>query len=62
MHFWSRMVLPAPSLVPLTLSILGVVGIGVGGWLGAEMVHDKGMAVEKLAKKVEERPRLRRAS
>jgi hypothetical protein len=41
-----------------------VLGIGVGGWLGGEMVYVKGMAVEaveKLAKKVEEPPRRRAA-
>ena len=54
----------AESYVPLTLSILGVLAIGLGGWLGGEMVYVKGMAVEaveKLAKKVEEPPRRRAA-
>ena len=44
------------------LSVVGVVAIGVGGWLGGEMVYVKGMAVEavdELAKKVE-RPKPRR--
>jgi hypothetical protein len=38
------------------LSVVGVIAIGFGGWLGGEMVYVKGMAVEaveKLAKKVE---------
>jgi uncharacterized membrane protein len=64
-NLWSRFFLGPGSLVPLILSIAGVIGIGVGGWLGGEMVYVKGMAVEaveKLAKKVEEKPRLRRAS
>ena len=64
-NLWSRLALPPTSLVPLILSIIGVVGVGVGGWLGGEMVYVKGMAVEaveKLAKKVEEQPRLRRVS
>jgi len=42
-----------------------VLGIGFGGWLGGEMVYVKGMAVEaveKLAKKEIEQPRLRRVS
>ena len=54
----------AESYVPLILSILGVLAIGLGGWLGGEMVYVKGMgveAVEKLAKKVEEPPRRRAA-
>jgi uncharacterized membrane protein len=38
------------------MSLVGVLAIGVGGWLGGEIVYIKGMgveAVEKLAKKVE---------
>jgi uncharacterized membrane protein len=64
-NLWCRFVLPSTSPVPLILSIIGVIGIGIGGWLGGEMVYVKGMAVEaveKLAKKVDERPRLRRVS
>jgi len=63
-NLWSRFSLGPSSLVPLILSIAGVIGIGVGGWLGGEMVYVRGMAVEaveRLAKKVEEKPRLRRA-
>jgi uncharacterized membrane protein len=64
-NLWSRQTLPTTSFVPLILSILGVAGIGIGGWLGGEMVYVKGMAVEpveKPAKKVEEPRRLRRVS
>lgn len=64
-NLWSRFSLVHGSAVPLILSIVGVICIGVGGWLGGEMIYVKGMAVEaveKLAKKVEEHPRLRRAS
>ena len=42
------------SKVPLLLSVIGVVTIGFGAWLGGEIVYIKGMAVEaveKLAKK-----------
>ena len=63
-NLWSRFFLRPGSLVPVILSIAGVIGIGVGGWLGGEMVYVKGMAVEaveKLAKKAEKEPRLRRA-
>jgi uncharacterized membrane protein len=62
-NLWSRFELPSTSMVPLVLSVVGVVGIGIGGWLGGEMVYVKGMAVvavDKLAKKVHEHPRLRR--
>jgi NAD(P)-dependent dehydrogenase (short-subunit alcohol dehydrogenase family) len=61
-NLWLRFRLPTESNVPLALSILGVLAIGLGGWLGGEMVYVKGMAVEaveKLAKKVEEPPRRR---
>ncbi len=67
-NLWSRLRLPTTSVIPLILSIVGVTGIGMGGWLGGEMVYVKGMAVEaveaveELGKKVEERPKLRRVS
>jgi uncharacterized membrane protein len=51
-----RLRLPAESYVPMGMSIVGVLAIGMAGWLGGEMVYVKGMAVEaveKLAKKVE---------
>jgi uncharacterized membrane protein len=55
-NLWLRLRLPAESYLPLGMSIAGVLVMGVGGWLGGEMVYVKGMAVEaveKLAKKVE---------
>jgi uncharacterized membrane protein len=55
-NLWLRFRLPAESYLPLGMSMVGVLVIGVGGWLGGEMVYVKGMAVEaveKLAKKVE---------
>ncbi|PYX76959.1 MAG: hypothetical protein DMG78_00250 [Acidobacteria bacterium] len=63
-NLWLRFRQPAESNVPLALSIIGVLAIGIGGWLGGEMVYVKGMAVEaveKLAKKVGEPPRRRAA-
>ncbi len=63
-NLWIRFRLPAESYLPLAMSIVGVAAIGVGGWLGGEMVYVKGMAVEaveKLAKKVE-KPSGRRAA
>lgn len=63
-NLWLRFRLPAESNLPLALSILGILAIGIGGWLGGEMVYVKGMAVEaveKLAKKVEQ-PTRRRAA
>lgn len=64
-NLWLRFSLAPGSMLPLILSLVGVIGIGIGGWLGGEMVYVKGMAVEaveKLAKKVEEKPHIRRAS
>jgi uncharacterized membrane protein len=63
-NLWLRFRLPVESNVPLGLSVVGVLAIGFGGWLGGEMVYVKGMAVEaveKLAKKVE-KPSPRRAA
>lgn len=64
-NLWSSRALPTTSVAPLILSVIGVIGIGIGGWLGGEMVYVKGMAVEaveELAKKGEGQHRLRRAS
>jgi uncharacterized membrane protein len=55
-NLWLRFRLPTESYLPLGMSIVGFLAIGIGGWLGGEMVYVKGMAVEaveKLAKKVE---------
>ncbi|HEY6769457.1 MAG TPA: DUF2231 domain-containing protein [Candidatus Sulfotelmatobacter sp.] len=61
-NLWLRFRLSADSHLPLWLSVVGVLAIGVGGWLGGEMVYVKGMAVEaveKLSKKVEKASRHR---
>ena len=63
-NLWLRFRLPPEGNLPLALSVVGVLGIAVGGWLGGKMVYVKGMAVEaveELAKKVEERSRRRAA-
>lgn len=55
-NLWLRFRLPVESNVPLGMSVVGVLAMGFGGWLGGEMVYVKGMAVEaveKLAKKAE---------
>ena len=55
-NLWIRFRVPAESYLPLGMSVVGVLAIAIGGWLGGEMVYIKGMAVEaveKLAKKVE---------
>ncbi len=56
--------LPVDSRLPLILSVVGVLSVGVGGWLGGEMVYVKGMAVEavdEMSKKVEKSSRARAA-
>jgi uncharacterized membrane protein len=63
-NLWLRFRLPADSNLPLGLSIIGVLAISIGGWLGGEMVYVKGMAVEaveKLAKKVDKTSQRRAA-
>ena len=63
-NLWLRFRLPPDSNLPLALSFVGVLGIGVGGWLGGKMVYVKGMAVEAvedLVKKMEKPPRQRAA-
>jgi uncharacterized membrane protein len=55
-NLWLRFRLPAASYLTLGMSLGGVLAIGIGGWLGREMVYVKGMAVEaveKLEKKVD---------
>ena len=53
LDFWMRQRLPQTSLVPLSLSAVGLLILSGAGWLGGEMVYVKGMAVqavEELAK------------
>ncbi|MEN3327641.1 MAG: hypothetical protein V7638_2448 [Acidobacteriota bacterium] len=44
-----------PSL-PIILSIVGVVGISIGGWLGGELVFRHGVAVEAQRGSAPEKP------
>ena len=36
---WIRLALPVSDAIPLTLSIVGVLLLGISGWLGGEMVY-----------------------
>ena len=59
LNLWLRFRLAEDTSLPFWLSLTGIVLIGVGGWLGGEMVYVKGMAVqavEELAKK-DKKPR-----
>jgi len=54
LNLWSRFRVDEASKIPFLLSVLGVIVVGFGGWLGGKMVYVKGMAVEAvevLAKK-----------
>lgn len=48
LDFLLRFRLAEDSKIPLLLSLLGTTLIGVGGWLGGEMVYVKGMAVQAV--------------
>ncbi len=37
----------APSVATLVLSILGLIAIGIGGWLGGAMVYEHGVGVQR---------------
>jgi uncharacterized membrane protein len=62
LNFWLRLRLDTASKVPFLLSVLGVIVIGVGGWLGGEMVYVKGMAVEAVEKLAKKQERMESAS
>lgn len=56
LDFWLRVESLAGKKPTLVLSVIGVILLGVGGWLGGEMVYVKGMAVEaveQLSKQIE---------
>jgi uncharacterized membrane protein len=64
-NLWFRFRFPENSRIPLLLSIVGVVGIGISGWLGGEMVYVKGtavQAVEELSRKEQHKGQSRRAA
>lgn len=45
-NIWLRMRGPASMEAPIILSVIGVCGITVSGWLGGRMVHVYGVGVE----------------
>jgi uncharacterized membrane protein len=56
LNLWLRSRVHEGSAIPFLLSIAGVLGVGLGGWLGGEMVYVKGMGVEaldRMARKLE---------
>jgi uncharacterized membrane protein len=62
-NLWLRLNLTDPGLAPLIMSIIGIVAVGIAGWLGGEMVYVKRMAVqavEELNKKVQQKDKTSR--
>ena len=47
---WLRMTAPPGAGLPVALSVLGVMLLGVSGWLGGELVYVHGVAVEPSSK------------
>jgi uncharacterized membrane protein len=43
---WIRFVSGPEALLPVFISVLGVLALGVSGWLGGELVYVQGVAVQ----------------
>lgn len=52
-NWYVRTRVPADSWWPLALSVIGVVGIMVSGWLGGELVYGERVGVEEPPRKDE---------
>jgi uncharacterized membrane protein len=48
-NLWLRVRFPELAGLPLGLSVLGVVLLGVSGWLGGEMIYGHGVGFERRA-------------
>ena len=48
-NWWLRTRLSADSPWPLVLSVVGVIGIAISGWLGGELVYRERVGVEEEA-------------
>lgn len=46
-----------PSSATLVLSILGLIAVGIGGWLGGTLVYEYGVGVESRQRQQVEEPR-----
>jgi uncharacterized membrane protein len=56
---WGTRFVSADSWVPFALSILGVIGLGISGWLGGEMVYVERVGVRDAADRRQEEARRR---
>ncbi|HEV8616899.1 MAG TPA: DUF2231 domain-containing protein [Methylomirabilota bacterium] len=55
---WGARFISADSSVPLVLSIIGVIGLGISGWLGGEMVYVERVGVEDPQERSDSRRRV----
>ena len=55
---WGARYISADSHVPLVLSVIGVLGLGISGWLGGEMVYVERVGVEDPKERSESRRRI----
>jgi uncharacterized membrane protein len=62
LNLWLRFRLTEDTTLPFWLSLAGVTLIGVGGWLGGEMVYVKGMAVQAVEELAKNEKKSRRAA
>jgi uncharacterized membrane protein len=46
-NFWIRLHRPPADNLPILLSVIGIILIIISGWLGAELVYIRGVAVKQ---------------
>ena len=52
--------IPSMPMLPFVLSIIGVIGLGIAGWLGGQLVFRHGVAVDVKTSTAPERPEAHR--
>ena len=52
--------IPNLPMLPFVLSIIGVIGLGIAGWLGGQLVFHHGVAVDVRPSEAPERPEAHR--
>ena len=59
-NLWLRMTSEPGAVLPIILSVIAIVMLGVSGWLGGELVYVHGVAVEpqKATASLKERDRV----
>lgn len=59
-NVWLRMTAAPDAMLPVSLSVVGILLLGISGWLGGEMVYVHGVGVEPRGdSRREERDRIR---